>query len=45
MGSETLGVPSPGAAQAREFLLRVMQDEQAPLALRVEAAKALLGSG
>jgi hypothetical protein len=44
MGPETHGASTPGAAHARAFLLRVMQDEHAPLALRVEAAKALLGS-
>lgn len=37
--------PRQGAAQAREFLLRVLQDEGAPLALRVEAAKALMLPG
>ena len=48
------GAPAPaqarGAASApasddpRRFLARVMNDESAPLALRVEAAKALLGA-
>lgn len=35
--------PSPAASLGpRQFLLQVMQDDRAPLALRVEAAKALL---
>lgn len=33
---------APGDDDPRRFLLRVMQDESAPLALRIEAAKALL---
>lgn len=37
-------VPSAGAMDPRDFLLRVMHDELAPLALRVEAAKALLAN-
>lgn len=38
-------LPTAGREQARDFLWRVMQDESAPLALRVEAAKALLSAG
>jgi hypothetical protein len=41
-------VPTPAAATApnppREFLLSVMNDATVPLALRIEAAKALLGA-
>ena len=33
----------PGGADAERFLRRVMDDETVPLALRIEAAKALLG--
>ncbi len=36
---------SPAAAQARAFLLRVMEDETLPWAQRIEAAKALLAAG
>jgi hypothetical protein len=36
---------SPAAAQARAFLLRVMDDETLPWAQRIEAAKALLAAG
>ena len=34
--------PAPAEQDPRHFLLRVMNDESAPLALRIEAAKALL---
>jgi hypothetical protein len=39
--------PAPNAAAtlARDFLLQVMQDEAAPLAQRIEAARALLAAG
>ncbi|KGM41600.1 hypothetical protein JY96_20225 [Aquabacterium sp. NJ1] len=36
------GAPLPPALDPKGFLLRVMNDEAAPLALRIEAAKALL---
>lgn len=36
---------SSAAAQARAFLLRVMEDETLPWAQRIEAAKALLAAG
>lgn len=36
---------TPAAAQARAFLLRVMEDETLPWAQRIEAAKALLAAG
>jgi len=32
----------PGNLNAKQFLLKVMNDEAAPLTLRIEAAKALL---
>ncbi len=35
--------PQPAEADPRGFLTRVMNDESVPLALRIEAAKALLG--
>ncbi len=35
-------VPAPADADPRRFLQQVMQDERAPLALRVEAARVLL---
>jgi hypothetical protein len=41
--SDERGVPAPEPGDdPRRFLLRVMNDEAAPLALRIEAAKALL---
>lgn len=46
--SADAGAPSQAAAladEARRFLQRVMHDEQAALALRIEAAKALLAAG
>ena len=41
---ETGGPPPEPSDDPRRFLLRVMNDETAPLALRIEAAKALLPS-
>jgi hypothetical protein len=45
--SPTAPAPAPSAAAtlARDFLLQVMQDEAAPLAQRIEAARALLAAG
>lgn len=37
--------PNAAATLARDFLLQVMQDEAAPLAQRIEAARALLAAG
>ena len=37
--------PHAAATLARDFLLQVMQDEAAPLAQRIEAARALLAAG
>ena len=39
------GVPTAGHFEAQSFLLSVMNDEAAPLALRIDAAKALLPFG
>lgn len=36
-------LPGPGDADPRRFLLGVMNDDRVPLALRIDAAKALLG--
>lgn len=36
--------PSPDSEEPRRFLLRVMNDERVDMALRIEAAKALLGT-
>ncbi len=46
-GASARDAQSQGAAhpEAQRFLLRVMNDEAAPLALRIEAAKALLPFG
>jgi hypothetical protein len=45
--STSVPAPAPNAAVtlARDFLLQVMQDEAAPLAQRIEAARALLAAG
>ncbi len=40
-----VGTRVQGPQEARQFLLSVMNDRDAPLALRVESAKALLGGG
>jgi len=39
---ETVGLPQAATGDPRQFLLRVMNDETVPLALRIDAAKALL---
>ena len=39
------GTSVAGHADAKRFLLSVMNDEAAPLALRIEAAKELLPHG
>ncbi len=39
------GAPAAGHPEAQRFLLSVMNDEAAPMALRIEAAKALLPFG
>jgi len=42
VASPTLAAAPPGTADPREFLASVMNDPSVPLALRIEAAKALL---
>jgi hypothetical protein len=41
---ETAATPPDPTDDPRRFLMRVMNDETAPLALRIEAAKALLSA-